>query len=67
MQVMYGKDTPVEVYNFDGDEWLAATVVEPEEEIGGYDYLHVKLRKSGVSVWVAPELVGRHVRMVVGR
>lgn len=67
MDVMYGKNTPVEVYNFDREEWLAATVVEPEEEIGGFDYLHLRLRRSGVSLWVAPELVKRHVRMVVAQ
>lgn len=65
MKVMYGKDTPVEVYDFDGDKWLPATVIEPEEEIGGYEYLHLRLRKSGLSIWVAPELVARHVRAVV--
>jgi hypothetical protein len=68
MKVMWGKDALVEVYDFEGDAWRSAIVLEPEFEIDGYDYLYVRYLDRPLDdqepsvVWIAPELVERHVR-----
>lgn len=67
MKAMWGKGVPVEVYDFEDDNWRDGIVMEPEYEIAGYNYLQVRFTSVKGSddpefVWIAPELVERHVR-----
>lgn len=65
------KGNRVEVYDFEGEDWREAIIIQPEWDIGGYKYLMLRYTTSSPSadvddfaatVWLAPELVERHVR-----
>lgn len=61
------KGARVEVYDFDGEAWRPAIVLQPEWLIDDYAYMQVRYTTSvdddfAQTVFIAPELVERHVR-----
>jgi hypothetical protein len=65
---MWDKGAQVEVYDFEGENWREAIVLQPTWMIDGYPYLQLRYTTSSdaddfaATVWMAPELVERHVR-----
>ena len=64
MGTSWEKNARVEVYDFEGDAWRRAVVLDPAYVIAGYPYLQVGLVdvEGEPFLWIAPELVGEHVR-----
>lgn len=75
MGTVWGKGADVEVYNFDGEVWLQAVVLQPDYDIDGYAYLQLRVtdRRHLIPrddipsmIWMPPELVEQFVRAAEG-